>query len=186
MRNCYAWSEFYSDFNAVCFVGTMVWLGRNNLKLRTSYANSNHLFLSSNKGDIWRTNIFISGIVVTAFKIAFDVFIQTISLAFQQKRPRLNRMKTRFKRKGYIHVNKRKWMILMVVTIASAYGRVGWKIRPERPRVMRTQRGRPCLARKRSRYEGSKAGIKNKSTNVLAQSRKSMIGAFVCFWDVWL
>ena len=55
-----------------------------------------------------RTSIFIFGIVVTAFKIAFDVFIQTISLAFQQKRPRLNRMKTRFKRKGYIHVNKRK------------------------------------------------------------------------------
>ena len=53
-------------------------------------------------------NIFIFGIVVTAFKIAFYVFIQTIPLAFQQKRLRLNRMKTRFKRKSFMHVNKRK------------------------------------------------------------------------------
>ena len=55
-----------------------------------------------------RANIFNFGIVVTALKIALDVFIQTISLAFQRKRPQLNRMKTRFKRKGYMHVNKRK------------------------------------------------------------------------------
>ena len=55
-----------------------------------------------------RVNIFIFGIVVTAFQIAFDVFIETISLAFQQKKTRLNRMKTRFKRKGCMHVNKCK------------------------------------------------------------------------------
>ena len=55
-----------------------------------------------------RANILIFGILVTAFNIALIVFIQTIFLPFQQKRPRLNRMKTRFKRKGYIHVNKRK------------------------------------------------------------------------------
>ena len=55
-----------------------------------------------------RANIFILGIVATAFKIAFNVFMQTIILPFQQKRRRLNWMKTRFKRKGYIHVNKRK------------------------------------------------------------------------------
>ena len=56
-----------------------------------------------------RGNIYILAIVVTAFHIAFDVIIETISLAFQQKKPRLKRMKTRFKRKGYIHVNKCKW-----------------------------------------------------------------------------
>ena len=55
-----------------------------------------------------RADIFILPIVVAAFHTAFDVFIQTISLAFQQKKPRLKRMKTRFKRKGYIHVNKCK------------------------------------------------------------------------------
>ena len=53
-----------------------------------------------------RANIFSLAIVVKAFHIAFDVFIETISLAFQQKKPRFKRIKTRFKRKGYIHVNK--------------------------------------------------------------------------------
>ena len=74
-----------------------------------------------------RGNIYILAIVVTAFHITFDVFIETISLAFQQKKPRLKRMKTRFKRKGYIHVNKCKWrmsnVLFIVVTIASAYGK---------------------------------------------------------------
>ena len=63
----------------------------------------------------------------TAIHTAFDVFIQTISLVFQQKNLRLKWMKTRFKRKGYIHVNKCKWrmsnVLFIVVTIASAYGK---------------------------------------------------------------
>ena len=74
-----------------------------------------------------RADIFILPIVVAAFYTAFDVFIQRISLAFQQKKPQLKRMKTRFKRKGYIHVNKRKWrmsnVLFIVVTIASAYSK---------------------------------------------------------------
>ena len=72
-------------------------------------------------------NIFSLAIVVKAFHIAFDVFIKTISLAFQQKKPRFKRTKTRFKRKGYIHVNKCNRRIsnvlFIVVTIASAYGK---------------------------------------------------------------
>ena len=74
-----------------------------------------------------RANVFSLAIVVKAFHIAFDVFIETISLAFQQKKPRFKRIKTRFKRKGYIHVNKCNRRIsnvlFIVVTIASAYGK---------------------------------------------------------------